>query len=173
MFTPRVRLALAIISFLLGCYRIVTGDYLGLVLLAASAFITYGYFKYGTVWLAFRAVARGQMDHAAKLLQQVARPEALRAEDRAYYELASALVCASRAQNERAERHLQSALAHPLRTENDRGLAEAVLAQLLIARDELPEARRVLDQAAGRSCRPGVAERIRTLREELPKTGSS
>lgn len=173
MFTPRVRLALAVVSFVLGCYRLIAGDYAGLVLLAASAFITYGYFKYGTVWLAFRAVARGQMEQAAGLLQQVKRPDALRAEDRSYYELASALVCASRAQNEDAERHLRSALAHPLRTENDRGLAEAVLAQLLIARDELTEARSVLDQAATRACRPAIAQKISALREELAATSSS
>jgi len=173
MFTPRVRLALAVVSFLLGCYRLIAGDYAGVVLLAASAFLTYGYFKYGTVWLAFRAVARGEMEQAAGLLRQVKRPDALRAEDRSYYELASALVCASRAQNEEAERHLRSALAHPLRTENDRGMAEALLAQLLIARDELVAARKVLDQAATRACRPAIAERIRKLREELETPVSS
>jgi hypothetical protein len=42
------------------------------------------------------------------------------------------------------------------------------LAQLLAARDELPEARKLLAQAAARRCRPAIAERIQSLRDELP-----
>jgi hypothetical protein len=168
MLPPRIRWLLAVGSFAFGCYRVIAGDWLGLGLLALSAWLTYGYFKYGTVWLAFRAVAGGQMEKAAGLLQEVRRPEALGGQDRGYFELASGFVCVSRAQNERAEQHLRSALAAQLRTDNDRALAEAVLAQLLVARDELPEARTLLTQAAGRRCRPAIAQRIQSLRAELP-----
>lgn len=168
--TPRVRGLLAIAAFALSVYALLTGAYIGLVGLAASAFLAYGYFKYGTVWLAFRAVSAGQMEQAAQFLQQVKRPAALGVQERAYFELASGFVCASRAQNGPAEQHLRAALAHELRTENDRALAEAILAQLLIAREELTEARRVLEQAAARSARPAIARRIRSLRDELPPT---
>ena len=105
MLTPRIRWTLAVVAFLFGSYRLVVGDYAGVALLAASAYLTYGYFKYGTVWQAFHAVANGQMDKAAQLLQQVKRPESLGAQERAYFELASGFVCASRAQNAEAERH--------------------------------------------------------------------
>ncbi len=81
------------------------------------------------------------MNEAAELLQKVKTPQALGSEERAYFELVSGLVCASRAQNQQAETHLQAALDHHLRTENDRAMAEAVLAQLLVARDELDHAR--------------------------------
>jgi len=169
MFTPRIRWLLAAASFAFGGYRVSSGDYAGFVLIAAAAFLVYGHFKYNTVWLAFRAVSGGQLDKAAALLQQVKRPASLGAEARAYFELASGFVCASRAQNEDAEKHLRIALANRLRTDNDRALAETVLAQLLIARDELPEARTLLEQAAARSCRPATAERIRALRDDLPR----
>ncbi len=167
MFTPKLRLALAVVSFLFGAYRIALQDYNGLILLAASALLAYGYFRHGTVWLAFRAVARGQMDSAVQLLNQVKRPEALTSQDRAYYELAWGLVCASRSENERAEVHLKQALDEQLRTDNDRALAEAVFAQLLVARGERAEARSVLDRAITRQSRPVIAQRIKTLREEL------
>ncbi|HYQ14811.1 MAG TPA: hypothetical protein VEQ58_03610, partial [Polyangiaceae bacterium] len=153
MLTPKLRFVLAVVSFLFGVYRVISGDYAGLALLAASAFLAYGYFKYGTVWLAFRAVSGGEIDKAAELLQQVKRPSSLGAQERAYYELASGFVCASRAQNEQAEQHLRLALQNQLRTDNDRALAEAILAQLLVARDEPTEARRVLEAARARSCR--------------------
>ena len=130
--TPGLRLALAVASFLAGAYLLVTNEYTGVVFLGGAAYFGYSYFKYGTVWLAFREVAHGRMDAAAKLLAQVKNPEALGSEQRAYFELASGLVCASKAQNQAAEQHLQSALAHELRTDNDRAMAEAVLAQLLV-----------------------------------------
>lgn len=169
MLTPKLRFVLAIVSFVFGGYRVIAGDYAGLALLAASAFLAYGYFKYGTVWLAFRAVSGGKIEEAAELLQKVKRPSSLGAQERAYYELASGFVCASRAQNEAAEQHLRAALQNQLRTENDRALAEAVLAQLLVARDELTEARSVLETAKARSCRPAIAARIQALYDELPR----
>lgn len=173
MFTPKLRLFFALAAFAIGAYQIVTGHYSGLLLLAGSALLGYGYFKYGTVWLAFRQVALGQMDRAARLLAQVKRPEMLDSEQRGYFELAWGLVWASRAENARSEQHLKLALSHALRTDNDRAMAEAVLAQLLLARNEVADARSVLDQAIARSCRPAIAERIKTLHAELSSAGKA
>ena len=167
MLTPRLRLTLAIASFLTGAYLLVVGDYAGVLFLGGAAYFGHSYFKYGTVWLAFREVARGHMDEAAALLQKVKEPQALGSEQRAYFELASGLVCASRAQNQQAETHLQTALDHQLRTENDRALAEAVLAQLLVARDQLATARQIIERAVKRECRPAIAARIKGLHEQL------
>jgi tetratricopeptide (TPR) repeat protein len=167
MLTPKVRLALCVAFFALGAYWVVAGRYAGLLFLVASAYLAYGYFKYGTVWLAFREVAHGRMAEAAQLLAKVKQPEALGPEERAYFELAWGLVCASRAENPGAEAHLKIALGNRLRTDNDRALAEAVLAQLLLARGARDEAVQVLAKAAIRECRPSIAQRIKTLQEEL------
>lgn len=165
--TPGLRLALAVASFLAGAYLLITNEYAGLLFLGGAAYFGHSYFKYGTVWLAFREVAHGRMEAAAKLLAKVKSPEALSSEQRAYYELASGLVCTSSAQNQRAEQHLQAALAHHLRTDNDRAMAEAVLAQLLIARDQHAEARALVDKAVTRNCRPSILERLKALQAEL------
>ncbi len=167
MLPPKVRLALCISFFGLGAYWLVVGRYAGLLFLVASAYLAYGYFKYGTVWQAFREVAHGRMEPAAKLLAKVQRPNALGSQERAYYELAWGLVCASRGENPAAETHLKLALGNQLRTDNDRALAEAVLAQLLLARDARDEAAQVLAKASGRACRPSISQRIQTMREEL------
>jgi cbb3-type cytochrome oxidase subunit 3 len=169
MLTPGLRLALAIASFLAGAYLLVLGDYAGVLFLGGAAYLGYSYFKYGTVWLAFREVARGNMNEAAALLQKVKEPQALGSEQRAYFELASGLVSASRAENQRAESHLQAALDHQLRTDNDRALAEAVLAQLLVARDQLDAARVIVDNAVQRDCRPAIAARLKGLQKQLRK----
>ena len=165
------RVLVALASFVLGGFLIIQGSNLGLVLLALSAYLAVGYFRYGTVSLAFRAVASGNAERAAQLLDGVKNPTSLRAADRAYFELASGFVCAARAKNDAAEQHLRLALGNPLRSEDDRALAETVLAQLLVARDQRDEARTLLDCASARCRRTAVAERIRALRAELPKSG--
>src|SRR6478735_10330025 len=114
--------------------------------------------------IAFRAVAAGKIDQGAQLLERVKNPTALVGSDRAYFELASGFVCAARGRNADAEQHLRLALESPLRSEDDRALGEAVLAQLLVAREQYGEAGSLLDQAAGRCRRSAIADRIRALR---------
>jgi hypothetical protein len=164
---PKLLIALAVACFALGTYCLVVGDYKGVLLFLAAAYFSYSYFKHNPVELAFRAVARGQMPSAARLLALVSRPEQLSSRDRAYFELASGLLRASQAENQRAEQHLALALEHDLRTENDRALAEAVLSQLLVARGARDEARRIIDRAITRTCRPAIAQRIEKLHEDL------
>jgi hypothetical protein len=162
-----LQLFLLLGAFAFGTYSLVTGNAWGILWFLASAFLAYTYFKFNAVNQAFREVAHGRMDSAGQLLAQIKRPETLSSVDRAYFELASGLLRASRAENARAEQHLLLALDHALRTDNDRALAEAVLSQLLVARDARDEARRVIEQAATRECRPAIAARIKTIRDEL------
>jgi len=164
MMRTTTRVLFAAASFVLGGYLVIDGENLGLILLAVAAYLTVGYFRYGTVALAFRAVAAGHVDRAAQLLDRVKNPTSLHGTDRAYFELASGFVCAARAKNDDAEQHLRCALGSPLRSEDDRALGEAVLAQLLIARDQHDEAHTLLEQAATRCRRPAIADRIRALR---------
>ncbi len=176
--SPRIRLLLSGATFALGVHQVLSGVGWGVVWFVVSALAAYAYFRYDAVGEAFRHVAGGRMDDAAALLAGVKRPERLSSVDRAYFELASGLVSASRAENERAEQHLERALAHRLRTDNDRALAEAVLSQLLAARDAHEEARLLIARAATRDCRPGIAERIQAIQRELespaaPPAGSS
>jgi hypothetical protein len=170
--TPKLLIVLAVASFALGTYCLVVDDYKGILLFLAAAYFSYRSFKHNPVELAFRHVAQGHMASAATLLSQVRRPEQLSSRDRAYFELASGLLNASQAENQRAEQHLTLALEHDLRTENDRALAEAVLSQLLVARDARDEARRIIDRAITRSCRPAIAQRIKKLHEDLSPSSS-
>ena len=170
--THKLLVILAVASFALGTYCLVVRDYKGILLFLAAAYFSYRSFQHNPVEQAFRHVARGDMASAAILLGKVPRPEHLSSRDRAYFELASGLVKASQAENQRAEQHLTLALEHDLRTENDRALAEAVLSQLLVARDACDEARRIIDRAITRSCRPAIAQRIKKLHEDLSTSGS-
>jgi hypothetical protein len=166
----KLQLVLLLATFAFGTYRFLVDDVSGVIWFLASAFLAYGYFRYNAVRQAFREVAHGRMEAAQKLLGEVERPERLSSTDRAYFELAWGLVRASRAENAKAEGHLTLALEHALGTDNDRALAEAVLSQLLLARDARDEARVVIERASARNCRPAIAERIRAIRDELAQS---
>lgn len=147
MYSIPVRLALVVSSIGFGIYLIRAGDSLGWMLMVVAALLVYGHFRYGTVWLAFRAVKRSDMDRAARLLTQVSNPKTLSSQQRAYFEMVSGMVAAHREQGAEAEQHLQASLDYRLRTENDRAIVEATLAELLAKRGDISGARALLDSA--------------------------
>ncbi|MEQ1911713.1 MAG: hypothetical protein ABMA15_23040 [Vicinamibacterales bacterium] len=160
MFTRRARIAVMTVAAALGTWRWWTGDPTGAWFLVAAALLAYGHFRYGTVWLAFRALRKGDVDRAGSFLNQVARPGMLSPESRAYYFMVFGLVAASRGQLGEAESALRKALALPLRTENDRALVEVALAELLVTSTSPNEARELLALAAGRATKPVVSKEV-------------
>jgi ATP/maltotriose-dependent transcriptional regulator MalT len=160
VFSNPIRIALILGCIGFGIYRVVYGDRIGLLLIFAGILYTYGYFRYSSVWLAFRAVRKGDLDRAARLLSQTRNPSSLSSQQRAYFELASGIVAANRGEEEAAERHFRAALHHKLRTENDRCIAEVCLAELLARRGNFDEARELVTQARTRHHKPELAECI-------------
>ena len=159
MFSNPIRLALVLGCVGFGIYRVLYGDRMGLLYVVAGILVAYGYFRYSTVWLAFRAVRKGELDRAGACYRKRGiLPVCLHSS--AYFELASGIVSANRGEEEAAERHLRAALGHELRTENDRCVAEVCLAELLARRGNLDEARELVTQARTRHHKPELAEWI-------------
>jgi len=168
MFPRALRFVLIGVSTAYGLYYVTHGEPVGYLYLCASAFLIYGYFRYGPVFIAFRHIRRQNFARAERLLAQVRHPELLSSRQRSYFELASAELAIHRGDHSVAERHLRVALDHRLRTENDRALAEALLGQLLIERGALAEARDALERARRRPCKPAVAKAIEEAAKSLP-----
>jgi hypothetical protein len=167
MLTNRTRLVVIAAATALGLWRTLTGSSLsGLLFLVAAAILGLGYFRYGPVWLAMRALGRGDTGAAASHLSSISDPQRLGRQSRAYFEMASGLVAAHHGHRGDAERHMRGALDLPLRTENDRALAELTLAELLVGTANA-EASHLLARAAERSTRPQVDAEVRRVRELL------
>ncbi len=167
MFSTSVRIALIVAALGLGLVEVSTGNSIGYCLIAAAALLAYGHFRYGPVWLAFRALKAGDADRAARLLSQVKRPSWLSSPQRAYFEFASGALAAARGADADAEQHLRAALAHELRTDNDRCAVEVDLARLLAKRGDRVAALEVLAAASARAPRPELAEQVRQVRASL------
>lgn len=126
-----------------------------------------GYFRSGTVWLAWRSLRAARPERTAELLAQVRFPGALSSQQRAYYEFASGIVASSGGRASEAESHLRTALSHRLRTESDRSLVEVELARILAGRGETGAARELVQVARGRRCRPEAAAEAERLAATL------
>jgi hypothetical protein len=170
MFPTSIRFLLATASAAFGVYQIHRGSIAGGLYVVAGALLIYGHFRYGPVWLALRTARRGNMDRTRRLLAQVHNPRWLTSDQRAYFELTSALVAADRKDDHAAEKHLRLALDHRLRTENDRALLEVMLARILIERGTANEADEILARAAARGSRPEVARMIDELKRARGST---
>lgn len=167
MFSTSVRLALIVAALGLGLVEVSSGHAIGYCLIAAAALLAYGHFRYGPVWLAFRALRAGDAERAARLLSQVKRPSWLSSPQRAYFEFASGALAAARGADADAEQHLRAALAHELRTDHDRCAVEVDLARLLAKRGDRVAALEVLAAASARAPRPELAEQVRQVRASL------
>ena len=167
MLTNRNRLVAVAGSAALGAWLSSSGNVsTGLLLLVASAVLAVGYVRHGPVWLATRALQRGDNRTAASHLSSIAAPQRLGRQSRAYYEMASGVVAADHGRSAEAQQHLRSALELPLRTANDRALVEARLAALLVGTANA-EASELLERAAGRSPNAPVKAEIDRVRASL------
>jgi predicted Zn-dependent protease len=130
---------------------------------ATTALLAYGYFRYGTVWLAFRALRAGRSERARALLDQIRFPDRLRSQDRAYYELLRGNLAYERENWASARDHFLRAREHALRTPNDRSMVECALAETLLRCGDPVEARKHLELAREHAHKPELAATIRRV----------
>ncbi len=132
MFTPLVRLAVIIATIAFGIREAGEEPLLAVWLFAAAGLFAWGHFRYGTVWLAFRALSRGDMEKARSLIGMIRRPGLLAPRERAYRAWILGLLELDRGDAAAGAAHLRAALEIGLRTPNDTcavacSLAEASL----------------------------------------------
>lgn len=72
MFTPVVRSILIFGCLAIGVWWLSIGKWTGILLLFAAACLGFGYFRYSTVWLAFRALRKGNNDASGGLTMHTA-----------------------------------------------------------------------------------------------------
>lgn len=169
MLTPAVRFILIILGTGLGIALINQGNWMGAFPLLAAGLLAFGHFRYGTVWLAFRALRKGDMDRADALLEKVADPNRLNAQCRAYYDWIKGVVSTARGELDQARQHLESAVGGALRTSTDRSVALCCLAEVAAKSGDEDEAREILDSARAEPHAPSVDPIISKVESMMQK----
>ena len=170
MFTPLVRLLLIAFLLIIGGIRYAQDRPLGALVAAAGvAFLTYDYFRAGTVWLAFRALRDENLPRAERFIGQVRRPQYLSPRNLAYYFWVQGALAAQRGDLGPARRQLALAFQGRLRTTNDRCVVACCLADLAIRAGDPEAARAHLGQARALRHRPALEPVIQELEALLPE----
>lgn len=167
MFTPVVRLAAVLVLLALAIRELGERPVLSAAWFACAACLAYGHFRYGTVWLASRAVRRGDFAKAKSLLGRIRRPDLLRRVDRAHYEYIRGAIDLDEGNAAGAIAHLRSALDGGLHTSNNRCVVACMLAEASLGIGDREGAARYLEIARGLPHKEGLDSAIAAVVEKL------
>ncbi len=147
MYTPRVRVFLIAIAVAGGMLFLPTRPSLAYALFFSGVLFIIGYFRSGTVWLAFRSFRRGRVDRAGRLIDLIAHPNWLSAQFQAYYHWIRGAVELKAHRPQVAIEHLERSLEGRLRTTNARCGVASTMVQAWIELGDLDQAEVMLDLA--------------------------
>lgn len=134
----------------------------------AGAFLVVGYFRSATVWLAWHAIWDGNHELASRRLRQVPRVDWLSPQSRAYYEWVSGEIALVGDDAMRALSRFRAAAAGRLRSNKDRALAWARVANAALSAGELAIYKDALATTRSLNPSPHVEALLRDLESSAP-----
>ena len=167
MYTNRGRLICGVLVLLLAAFLLAKGQRWAWVLLVTPGLLLFGYYRYGTVFLAFNAYAQRDWSTVRVRLNSVAKPEWLTRESRAYYTFLSGVAAYQSGDAETAERFFAAVDPRALRTDNMRSKFACHYAEAVLASGDVDAARVHLDTAIATPHKADTAEFIATLQAHL------
>lgn len=141
MFNPIVRIILVVLGLFLAWNFYSNGDLpIAFVVLFAVGLIVWGYFKYGTVYTAFRRLKNEDFQKAEELLLKIKNPSLLLKSQKSYYHFIKGFLELNKRNIETSFIELTKALNLGLRTENDTSIVLLHLAAIELERNNMKEA---------------------------------
>jgi hypothetical protein len=173
VYPPLLRFAFVAASLALGAVGLCGGFSWAWLWLTAAVLLVVGYFRGGTVWLAWRAWRNGDVALAQRRLAQTHHPNRLSPYQRAYYEWLQGEIHRMRNDLPAARRHFTAAAEGGLRTGKDRALAYTRLAETELTAGEVGAARAAIARARMLSSMPFVEALLRDLEEAMARQAPS
>jgi|SRR5690554_1376588 len=168
MFTPIFRLILVVISFAFAAYFYSKEDYVNMsMMLIASGLWIYGYFKYGTVYIAFQQLKKDNLKKAEELISKINNPEKLTKEHKSYYYLTSGIIALEKKEFDKSHSDLTQALKIGLRTENNKSIALLNLANVELLRKDYDKAIEYVKELRQLKLKPLVESETNRIEEEI------
>jgi tetratricopeptide (TPR) repeat protein len=168
MFTPFIRIVLIIACLGMAILFYLREDYInsGMVVLAAG-FFGYGYFKSGTVYVAFQQLKKENFDKAEKLISKIKNPNNLSKQQKSYYHFTTGIIASEKNEFEFAKSELMNALEIGLRTENDTSIVLLNLADIEYELTEFSSAKEYLNKLKNYELKPLVKSEMEKLVEKI------
>jgi hypothetical protein len=136
VFPSSVRIAVALVLFVLGTFLLSFGRIEGIFMVLGALYWLFTYVRYGPVKVAFVAYRRGEMEKAEELVRGVRWPRLLAPRMRSYYFWILGAIAAHRGMLDEAHGWYERARDGRVRQESDRSVLEALLAEVEIGRGD-------------------------------------
>jgi len=173
MLTNRIRIIVAIITFIISLSFIIEGHYIigSIILLLVGGLLAFDYFKNGTVFLAMRSLQAQDNDKTEKLLAEIKNPQWLGKFQRSYYYLLNGVLNMQKNNYQIAEGHLKNALDLGVRAE-EQAMVYMQLANIRLMKRDMRGGRMYLDKAKKSEKTPeALKSQVSLMDKELKKHG--
>ena len=136
---------------------------MALIFFGAVLFI-YGYFKAGTVYIAFQALKKENYDKAENLISKIKNPELLNKGQKSYYHFTKGIIASEKQTWDDAYFQLTEALRIGLRTKNDTSIVLLHLANIELERKNYYKANDFIYNAKQFELQPLVQKEINRIK---------
>ncbi len=168
MFSPVLRITLAIFSVVVAVYSYSIDNYVNMsMMLIGSGLFIYGYFKYGTVYLAFQQIRKNNLKKAEELISKVKNPERLTKGHKSYYYFITGIIALEKEDFDRSQSDLTRALEIGLRTENDKSIVLLNLVKVEFLRKDYDKAIEYIKKVRELNIKPLVELETNRIEEEI------
>jgi tetratricopeptide (TPR) repeat protein len=170
MYNPIIRIVLGAFGALLAWYFYSLNDIPNMLLcLVALALVIWGYFKNGTVYVAFRHLQKGNYQKAEHLLNKVKKPEILKKSQKSYYHFTKGFIELNKDSLKASKGEFLKVLELGLRTENDTSIVSINLALIEMKLGNFDEALLYINKTKELNYKPALKFEIERVEKEYLK----
>ena len=168
MFTPFSRILLIILSLVFAFYLYPKDEYISVgIILFSSLLFVYGYYRYGTVYIAFEEIKKGRFDKAEKLISTIKNPMRLSKSHKSYYHFTLGYIFSNKQEWEKSFTEFNKALEIGLRTKNDTSIVLLNLASTAFEQKNFKEAKEFIIKTRTYKLKPIIASEVAKLEIEI------
>jgi predicted negative regulator of RcsB-dependent stress response len=168
MFTPIIRIILVIFSLVAAGYFYSKEDFVNMsMMLISGGLFIYGYFKYGTVYVAFQQIKKDNVKKAEQLISKIKNPEKLTKGHKSYYYFTTGIIALEKKNFEKSHSDLAKALNIGLRTENDKSIVLLNLANIEFLRKDYNKATEYIKKVRQLNLKPLVESETNRIEKEI------
>ena len=168
MYAPWLRILIGTLGLILAYFYYSVGSNLSVALmLTGVALVVWGYFKNGTIYLAFRKLKKEDYEGAERSLNQTKYPELLKNGQKGYFHFIKGFIESNRNDYNKSLNHFREALKFGLRTDNDQAIVRLSIAEIEIERKNYDNAREELKVVKGLKYKQALESEILRLETKL------
>ena len=168
MYSPTIRAIIGIVGLFMARKFYSNGNMTStFMVLIGVGLVVWGYFKNGTVYIAFRQLKKQNYKKAEQLLMKIRYPGLLKRSQKSYYHFTKGLIELNKQNNDLAYNELTAALDLGLRTQNDTSIVTLNLAALELERGNLKEAANFLSRTKDLDHKPELNIEIQRIESEI------